>query len=92
MTPSEQDVQHHDASAAVCNGTGVPPVRRAKLLDRQLVPVATDVFLHGLSPLTLMYLQKAVEQGLTPSGLDIGDDGIVILRFTRRISSDEDAT
>lgn len=64
----------------------------AKLLDRQPVPVAKDIFLHDLPPLTLEYLRNAIEQGLTPSGLDIEDDGIVILRFTRRVSHDKDVT
>lgn len=58
-------------------------IKRAKLLDRHAIPVAADVFLHGLSPLTLKYMQNAMEQGLTPSGLDIGADGIVILRLTK---------
>lgn len=56
---------------------------RAKFLDRQPIPVRSDIFLHGLSPLTLQYLKRAMEQGLTPSGLDIVDDDIAILRFTR---------
>jgi hypothetical protein len=44
-------------------------------------PVATDVFLHNLEPLTQEALRRAVEQGLTPSGLDFAgdDDSIVIL-------------
>jgi len=48
-------------------------------------PVATDVFLHNLEPYTLEALRRALEQGLTPSGLDFaGDDSsIVIIRFTR---------
>ncbi|HET8924805.1 MAG TPA: hypothetical protein VFN26_17625 [Candidatus Acidoferrum sp.] len=67
-------------------------VHRSKLLDRRSVPltpadipVATDVFLHNLPPFTLEALLEAVEQGLTPSGLDFaGDvDPIVILRLTR---------
>jgi len=57
--------------------------QHAKLLGRQPVPVATDIFLHDLPPLTLEYLRKAIEQGLTPSALDFEDDGIVILRFTK---------
>jgi hypothetical protein len=67
-------------------------MRRAKLLDSRPtslttdnIPVATDVFLHRLAPHTLEALRRAVEQGLTPSGLDFaGDDNsIVIIRFTR---------
>ena len=63
-----------------------------KLLDRRPirpttddVPVATDVFLHNLESSTQEALRRAVEQGLTPSGLDFtrDDDSIVILRFTR---------
>lgn len=59
-------------------------MHRAKLLDRQPVPVRTDVFLHGLPNDTLGYLRKAMEQGLKPSGVDFtGDDGsIAILQFT----------
>jgi hypothetical protein len=67
-------------------------MHRAKLLDRRAIPlttgdnlVATDVLLHNLEPFTLEALRRAVEQGLTPSGLDFtgDDDSIVILRFTR---------
>jgi hypothetical protein len=49
------------------------------------IPVATDVFLHRLEPFTLGALREAVEQGLTPSGLDFAgdDDSIAILRLTR---------
>jgi len=49
------------------------------------VPMRTDVFIHKLEPFTLQTLRRAVEQGLTPSGLDfMGDnDSGVILRFTR---------
>ena len=49
------------------------------------IRVATDVFLHRLEPHTLETLRRAMEQGLTPSGLDFSgdDDSIVILRFTR---------
>jgi hypothetical protein len=64
-------------------------VYRAKLLDRRAIPpmtddipVATDVFLHRLEPSALEALRQAVEQGLTPSGLDFTGDA-VILRFTR---------
>lgn len=59
-------------------------VRRAKLLDRQPVPVRVDVFLHGLPDDTLEHLRRAMEQGLTPSGVEFtGDDGsIAILQFT----------
>lgn len=49
-------------------------------------PVASDVFLHNLEPFTLEALRRALEQGLTPSGLDFAgddDDSIVIIRFTR---------
>lgn len=67
-------------------------MHRAKLFNRREIPlttgdipVATDVFLHNLPPFTLEALREAVEQGLTPSGLDFaGDvDPIVILRLTR---------
>jgi hypothetical protein len=68
-------------------------MHRAKLLDRRPIrlttgdiPVATDVFLHQLQPHTLEALRRAVEQGLTPSGLDFtgdDDDPGTILRFTR---------
>ena len=67
-------------------------MHRAKLLDRKAtpltpggIPVRTDVFIHNLEPLALEALRRAVEQGLTPSGLDFAgdDDSIVILRFTR---------
>jgi hypothetical protein len=50
------------------------------------IPVATDVLLHRLEPYTLEALRRAVEQGLTPSGLDFtedGNDSIAILRLTR---------
>jgi hypothetical protein len=52
--------------------------------------VATDVFLHNLEPFTLETLRRAVEQGLTPSGLDFAgdDDSIVILRFTRPLTGE----
>jgi hypothetical protein len=48
-------------------------------------PVRTDVFLQNLEPFTLEAIRRAVEQGLTPSGLDFtgDDDSIVILQFTR---------
>jgi hypothetical protein len=67
-------------------------MHRAKLLNRISmpltmgdIPVATDVLLHRLKPYTLEALRQAVEQGLTPSGLEFtgDDDSIVILRFTR---------
>lgn len=47
-------------------------MRHAKLLDRQPqpVPVRTDVFIHNLDAFTLEALRRALEQGLTPSGLD----------------------
>jgi hypothetical protein len=59
--------------------------KRAELLDRQPVPVRTDIFLHNLDAYTLEALRRAMEQGLTPSGLDFtgDDDSIVILSFTR---------
>ena len=71
-------------------------MRHAKLLDDRAtpltagdipVPVRTDVFLHGLPPHTLEALSRALEQGLTPSGLDFaGDDSsIAIIRFTRPV-------
>ncbi len=40
-------------------------------------PVATDVFLHNLEPFTQEALRRAVEQGLTPSGLDFA--GVLLL-------------
>ena len=48
-------------------------------------PVATDVYLHNLEPSTLEALRRAVELGLTPSGLEFTSDGdsIAIIRFTR---------
>jgi hypothetical protein len=67
-------------------------MRRTKLLDRRPmplttgdVPVATDVFLHNVEPLTLEALRRVVELGLTPSRSDFGgdDNSIAILRFTR---------
>lgn len=67
-------------------------VHRAKLLDGRAIPlttgdipVRTDVFIHNLDPFTLEALRRAVEQGLTPSGLDFtgDDDSIAILRFTQ---------
>ena len=67
-------------------------MHRAKLLDRRSIPltpadipVATDVFLHNLPHVTLEALRQAVEQGLTPSGLEFtgDDDSIAILRFAR---------
>jgi hypothetical protein len=69
--------------------------QRAKLLDRRPIPLTTgdipvpvrsDVFLHGLPHHTLEALRQALEQGMTPSGLDFGgddDDSIVVLRFSR---------
>ena len=58
--------------------------RRAKLLNREPIPVRTDVFLHGLSPCTLESLRRAIEQGLIPTSLDFAEDGtIVTLRFTK---------
>ena len=74
------------------NNDTLENVHRPKLLDRRPmplttgdVPVATDVFLHRLEPCTREALRQAVEQGLTPSGLDFtgDDDSIAILRFTR---------
>jgi len=70
-------------------------MHRAKLLDRRTIsltpgdiPVLTDVFLHNLEPFTQEALLRALEQGLTPSGLDFaGDDNsIVIIRFTQPVS------
>ena len=67
-------------------------MHRAKLLNRismpltaDDVPMRTDVFIHKLEPFTLQTLRRAVEQGLTPSGLDFtgDDDSIVILRLAR---------
>lgn len=72
--------------------TGIVAVRHAKRLDSRPTPlttgdvlVATDEFLHDLSPFTLQRLRRALEQGLTPSGLDFGGDAnsIAILRFTQ---------
>ncbi len=60
----------------------VHAIARAKLLDRKPVPVRTDVFLHGLPDYTLGSLRQAMEQGLTPSSLEIAD-GIAVLRFTQ---------
>lgn len=62
-----------------------PLHRRAIPLTTGDIPAATNVFLHRLEPSTLEALRQAVEQGLTPSGLDFtgDDDSIVILRFTR---------
>ena len=57
-------------------------MHRAKLLNRQPVPVRSDVFLRGLSPSTVGYLREAMEQGLTLSALDIVD-GIAILRVIK---------
>jgi hypothetical protein len=64
---------------------GSVAMRHAKLLDRQPVPVRSDVLLHGLSPFTLKSLRRAIEQGLMPSGLDFtgDDDSSVIIRFTQ---------
>jgi hypothetical protein len=64
---------------------GSVAMRHAKLLDRQPVPVRSDVFLHGLSPFTLKSLRRAIEQGLMPSGLDFtgDDDSSVIIRFAQ---------
>jgi hypothetical protein len=56
---------------------------RDQLLDRQPTLVRADVFLHDLAPLTLEHLRRALAQGLTPTGLDIGNDDIAVLRFTR---------
>jgi len=55
---------------------------RAKLLDHQPIPVRTDVVLHGLADYTLGHLRQAMEQGLTPVGLEI-INGLPILRFER---------
>jgi hypothetical protein len=58
--------------------------KKAKLLDRQPLPVRSDVFIHNLDSYTLEALRRALAQGLTPSSLDFSDDdSIVILRFTR---------
>ena len=71
-------------------------MHRAKLLDRKAippttgdVPVAADVLLHNLPRFTLEALRGAVEQGLTPCGVDFAGDenSIVIIRFTRRSRS-----
>jgi hypothetical protein len=53
--------------------------RRAKLLDRK----PTLLRANDLTPLTLEYLRRALTQGPMPSDVEIGDDGIVILRFTK---------
>lgn len=60
-------------------------MRRAKHLDRQNTLVRSDVFIQRLEPGTLEALRRALEQDLTPSGLDFGgdDNSIAILRFTR---------
>jgi hypothetical protein len=47
------------------------------------IPVATDVFLHRLEPCTREALRQAIEQGLTPTGLDFTADDFAVLRFTR---------
>jgi hypothetical protein len=49
------------------------------------IPVATDVFLHNLEPITLEMQRRAMEQGLVPSGLNISgdDEPIVLLRLTQ---------
>jgi hypothetical protein len=49
------------------------------------IPVASDVLLHNLEPITLEMLRRAMEQGLVPSGLNISgdDDPIVVLRLTQ---------
>ena len=58
--------------------------RRAKLLDRQPIPVRSDIFLHGLPASTLEDLRRAIEQGLTPYDLGFTADGtIAILRFIK---------
>ncbi|MGA7623236.1 MAG: hypothetical protein WB630_23325 [Candidatus Acidiferrales bacterium] len=61
-------------------------MRHSKRLDRQHVPVRSDVFIHNLDPLTLESLRRTIKHGLVPSGLDFGgdDDSIVVLQFTRR--------
>jgi hypothetical protein len=67
------------------------PMHRTKLLNRRPtpltagnIPVRADVFLHNLGPFTVESLRQAIEQGLTPGGLDFtDDDSIVVLRFTR---------
>jgi hypothetical protein len=58
-------------------------MHRAELLDHQPVPVRTDVSLHGLSPLTLEMLRRAIEQGLMPFDLQFVDDDFVILRLAQ---------
>ena len=68
-------------------------MHRAKLLDGRAtplaagdIPVRTDVFIHNLELSTLETLRRAMEQGLTSSGLDFtgNDESIAILRFARR--------
>ncbi len=67
-------------------------MHRAKLIDRRAIPLttgdipmATDVFLHRLEPYTLEALRRAVEQGLTPSGLDFTKHSFLCLySFARR--------
>lgn len=67
-------------------------IHRAKLLDRRPIPltigrlpIRSEVFIHNLDPFTLESLRRAIEQGLTPSGLGFGgdDNSIVVLRLTR---------
>jgi hypothetical protein len=61
--------------------------KKAKLLDRQPLPVRSDVFIHDLDSYTLETLRRALAQGLTPTDVDFtGDDGAtLILRFTRAV-------
>jgi hypothetical protein len=66
-------------------------MHRTKLLNRQPLPVRSDIFLHGLSSLTLESLRRAMDQGLSPSDLDFAEGGtIVILGFTRRGRSERE--
>ena len=50
--------------------------------------MATDVFLHNLERSTLEALRQAMEQGLTPSGLDFAGDHVAILRLSRPRSAE----
>jgi hypothetical protein len=49
------------------------------------IPVRADILLHNLDSYTLEMLRRAMEQGLTPCGLNFSgdDDSIAIIRFTR---------
>jgi hypothetical protein len=52
------------------------------------VPVATEVFLHNLERSRQEALRRAMERGLTPSGLDFTGDDVAILRLSRPRSAE----